>query len=158
MRIALINENSQAAKNEIIFKEGDSGKTMYDIVSGTVGIFANYGTADQNLLTKLGAEEFFGEMGMIEELPRSATAVALEPTEAKVITKENFKDYITEKPAKALTVLEYTSRRLRRLSFDYIEACAAIAEYVKADEKGEKPSDELMKKLKTIDAAAKAKK
>ena len=153
-----MTESIKFKKNEIIFKEGDAGNTMYDITSGSVGIYSNYGTAEQNLLTKLGPEDFFGEMGMIEELPRSATAVALEATEACVITKDNFKDYITEKPAKALTVLEYTSRRLRRLSYDYVEACAAIAEYVKADEKGEKPSADLMAKLKKIDANAKAKK
>ena len=153
-----MTESVKFKKNEVIFREGEVGKTMYDIVSGTVGIYAAYGTEDQKLLTKLVPEDFFGEMGMIEELPRSATAVALEAVEAFVVTKENFKEYITEKPAKALTVLEYTSRRLRRLSYDYVEACAAIAEYVKADEKGEKPSDDLMAKLKKIDAAAKAKK
>lgn len=153
-----MTESVKFKKNEVIFREGEVGKTMYDIVSGTVGIYAEYGTKDQKLLTKLVPEDFFGEMGMIEELPRSATAVALEAVEAFVVTKENFKEYITEKPAKALTVLEYTSRRLRRLSYDYVEACAAIAEYVKADEKGEKPSDDLMAKLKKIDAAAKAKK
>ena len=127
-----MTESVKFKKNEIIFREGEVGKTMYDIVSGTVGIYAAYGTEDQKLLTKLVPEDFFGEMGMIEELPRSATAVALEAVEAFVVTKENFKEYITEKPAKALTVLEYTSRRLRRLSYDYVEACAAIAEYVKA--------------------------
>ena len=153
-----MTESVKFKKNEVIFREGEVGKTMYDIVSGTVGIYSNYGKAEQNLLTKLGPEDFFGEMGMIEELPRSATAVALEATEAFVVTKENFKDYITDKPAKALTVLEYTSRRLRRLSYDYVEACAAIAEYVKTEEKGEKPSSDLMAKLKKINAAAKAKK
>lgn len=153
-----MTETVKFKKNEIIFKEGDAGNTMFDIIIGSVGIYSGYGTKEQNLLTKLGTEDFFGEMGMIEELPRSATAVALEATEAKEITKENFKDYITERPLKALKVLEYTSHRLRNLSYDYVEACAALAEYVKADEKGEAPDPELMKKLKKIDAAAKSKK
>ena len=153
-----MTETVKFKKNEIIFKEGDEGNTMYDILSGSVGIYSGYGTKEQNLLTKLGPEDFFGEMGMIEELPRSATAVALEATDTRAITKENFKDYITERPVKALKVLEYTSRRLRNLSYDYVEACAALAAYVKADEKGEQPDPDLIKKLKKIDAAAKAKK
>lgn len=153
-----MTETVKFKKNEVIFKEGDVGNTMYDIICGSVGIYSGYGTKEQNLLTKLGAEDFFGEMGMIEDLPRSATAVALEATDAKVITKENFKDYITERPVKALKVLEYTSRRLRNLSYDYVEACAALAQYVKADENGEKPDHDLLNKLKKIDAAAKAKK
>ncbi len=153
-----MTETVKFKKNEIIFKEGDEGNTMYDIIDGSVGIYSGYGTKEQNLLTKLGPEDFFGEMGMIEELPRSATAVALEATTAKAITKENFKEYITERPVKALKVLEYTSRRLRNLSYDYVEACAALSAYVKADEKGEQPDPDLMKKLKKIDVAAKAKK
>ena len=144
-------------KNEIIFREGDSGNTMYDIRFGTVGIYAAYGTKEQKLLTKLESEEFFGEMGMIEGLPRSATAVALENTEVAVITNDNFSEYLSVKPAKAFEILKHTSYRLRQLSADYIEACAAMQEYVKDEKDGKAHSDELMNKMKKIDAASKRK-
>ena len=153
-----MTQTEKFKKNEIIFREGDSGETMYDIISGTVGIYSAYGTEEQKLLTKLTEEAFFGEMGMIEKLPRSATAVALEETTVRVITADTFKDYISEKPAKALVVLQYTSNRLRRLSYDYVEACSAIKEYCKAEEAGEKPDAKLLEKLKKIDAESKKKK
>lgn len=144
-------------KNEIIFREGEEGKTMFDIWYGKVGIYSAYGTPEQKLLTILEDDAFFGEMGMIEELPRSATAVALEETQVQVISLDSFGEYLEKKPAKVMTILEHTSRRLRQLSYDYVEACAAIKEYVTAEEKNEKPSKELVEKLKKIDKARKGK-
>ena len=75
-------------KGQVIFKEGDKADCMYDIRWGSVGIYANYGTKEEKLLTKLSTEEFFGEMGLIDDQPRSATAVALEKdTRVEVINK-----------------------------------------------------------------------
>ena len=64
-------------RTEIIFNEGDKSDRMYDIRHGRVGIYANYGTKEEKLLTELTKDQFFGEMGIIEGYPRSATAVAL---------------------------------------------------------------------------------
>ena len=136
-------------KNQVIFFEGEKGETMYDIVYGTVGIYSDYGKPEQKLLTKLGPESFFGEMGMIEKLPRSATAVALENTDAIEIK---------DRPAKAYTILQHTSKRLRDLSCDYVDACVAISEYVQAEEDGVKPSDALLERMKKINAARTKKK
>lgn len=145
-------------KNQVIFFEGEKGETMYDIVYGMVGIYSDYGKPEQKLLTKLGPESFFGEMGMIEKLPRSATAVALENTDAIEITQEKFAEYLKERPAKAYTILQHTSKRLRDLSCDYVDACVAISEYVQAEEDGVKPSDALLERMKKINAARTKKK
>ena len=150
-------ETRKFKKNEVIFREGEEGNTMYDIIYGVVGIYANYGTKSEKLLTKLESEAFFGEMGMIEGLPRSATAFALENTETAVITNENFIEYLSVKPAKAFDVLKHTSYRLRQLSADYIEACAAIYEYVNDEKEGKEHSDELIGKMKKINAARRKK-
>ena len=75
-------------KGEVIFREGEYSASMYQINSGTVGIFSAYQTEDEKELTKLGSEAFFGEMGIVECYPRSATAVALEDgTEVTEITE-----------------------------------------------------------------------
>ena len=145
-------------KNEVIFSEGETGDTMYDIVWGSVGIYSAYKTPDQKLLKKLTEDEMFGEMGMIEARPRSATAVALEETQVYEITLDRFGDYISQKPAKAITILQNTSKRLRELSCDYVDACAAISEYVAAEEAGETPDDLLLKRMKKITDARKKKK
>ena len=121
-------------KNEVIFKEGEMANCMYDIHFGSVGIFAAYGTENEKMLTELKAEDFFGEMGMIEGYPRSATAVALEDgTKVEVITAENFGLYFHQKPAKVLMIMQQMSQRIRGLTKDYLEACRAITETVESE-------------------------
>ena len=137
-------------KNDVVFLEGDRGDFMYEIISGKVGVYADYGRAEQKLLATLGKEDFIGEMGMIEKKPRSATAVALENTEAAIVTSENFDKYLKEEPKKAIEILKHTSARLRQLSHDYIVACATAAEYIRVDEMGLKQSPDLMKRIKAI--------
>ena len=61
-------------KGEIIFKQGDFAEEMYDIISGSVGIYYGYGTENQIQLAVLRSNDFLGEMAMIETYPRSATA------------------------------------------------------------------------------------
>ena len=89
------------AKGEVIFLEGAMESCMYDLKKGKVGIYTNYGKPGEKLLTELNAEQgtvFFGEMGMIDSMARSATAVATEEVEACVITGKEFGEYFREKP------------------------------------------------------------
>ena len=130
-------------KGEIIFRQGDTSNCMYDILWGEVGIYANYGTPEEQLLTTLVTEQFFGEMGMIEGLPRSATAVALtSDTKVLVITPESFQTYFQESPAKVLLIMQNMSRRLRELTGEYLEACQTVADSVEAEKAGGEISGE----------------
>jgi len=122
-------------KNEIIFREGDAASCLYDICWGKVGIFANYGTDNQRLLTELNPDEFFGEMGLISHLPRSATAVALEEnTQVQLISEEVFSGYLQEKPAKVLMIMMHLSSRIRKLTKDYMEVCRLAETAATAEE------------------------
>lgn len=136
-------------KGEIIFKEGEQADCMYDIRWGSVGIYANYGTKEEKLLTKLSAEEFFGEMGLIDGAPRSATAVALEKdTRVEVIDGERFGVYMQERPTKVLVIMQHMSHRLRNLTKDYMEVCKTVAEAVETEKNGNEKSEGLQKKMK----------
>ena len=136
-------------RNEIIFKEGDKSNCMYDIRRGTVGIYANYGTKSEKLLTELTKDQFFGEMGIIEGYPRSATAVAMgDMTELTVVAQDDFEDYCKRNPEKALLIMKNMSGRIRDLTQNYLEACHTIAEYMDAEQKGEKKSNILASRLK----------
>ena len=122
-------------KNEVIFREGDAASCLYDIGWGKVGIFANYGTDNQSLLTELRPEEFFGEMGLISHQPRSATAVALEEnTQVQLISEEVFSEYLQEKPTKVLMIMMHLSSRLRKLTKDYMEVCRLAETAMTAEE------------------------
>ena len=136
-------------RNEIIFSEGDKSDCMYDIRQGRVGIYANYGTKEEKLLTELSKDQFFGEMGIIEGYPRSATAVAMgDMTELTVIAKADFEDYCKKNPEKTVLIMKNMSSRIRELTRDYLEVCHTIAESMEAEQKGEKKSTGLLNRLK----------
>lgn len=120
-------------KNDIIFREGDFSPRMYNINWGSVGIYANYGKPTEKLLTTLKVDQFFGEMGLIDHAPRSATAVALEnDTEVQLIPEERFADYLHEKPQMVLMMMQHLSSRLRKLTNSYMEICRVAAEAAEA--------------------------
>ncbi len=116
-------------KGTIIFKEGEPGKCMYDIHSGSVGIYKAYGTPDEKCLTTLSVNKFFGEMGMLEDDVRSATAVVLEDeTTLEIIFPKDLKELFNKNPAKVEMIIAHMSYRLRKLTNEYNDACKRIYE------------------------------
>lgn len=134
-----MSEIKKMAKGEVVFNEGDWEMTMYLVVSGKIGIYANYGAATEKLLTELEPGKFFGEMGLIEARPRSATAVVLEDAELEVIDSYNVNEYFKNDPDKVVDILVNMTSRLRQLSADYVNVCDKIGEYLEA-EKSQKKS------------------
>lgn len=132
-------------KGEIIFKTGEVQDWLYYISWGKVGIYTDYATEPKRIAV-MEPESFVGEMGVIDHSPRSATAVAEEDCQLLLITEDDFMD----DPHKFNMLLQNTSRRIRELSKDYVTACQAIGEYVKAEESGETKSPELLAKMKKI--------
>ena len=136
-------------KNDVIFKQGQFQSTMFDIGKGCVGIYANYGEADEKQLATFGPEQVFGEMGMIESLPRSATAVALEDeTVVYEIDEEEFSSYFRDKPAKVFLIMKQLSQRIRETNRNYLDVCRTIYEAREAAEKNEKKTPWIEEHLK----------
>ena len=135
-------------KGEVIFRAGDYELFMYDILKGVVGIYADYGITSQQKMTTLYDGDTFGEMGLVDSMPRSATAVALEDTLVAVIDNVTFGEYFQDKPAKIVLVMQHLSSRIRDLTRDYMEACLTIDEYLQAEEKGEPKSESLLSRMK----------
>jgi len=116
-------------RDQVIFQEGTYGNTMYDIVSGKVGVYMNYKTGEEKQLAEMGNSEVFGEMGMIEVYPRSATAVALEDgTVLAEITEAELSQYFKDKPEKILKLLRLLSQRIRETDKKYLDVCRTVYE------------------------------
>lgn len=136
-------------RNEVIFHEGDKSDCMYDIRVGRVGIYANYGKKDEKLLTELTVDQFFGEMGIIEGYPRSATAVAMgDKTELLVVPKDSFEDYCKKNPEKTILIMKNMSGRIRDLTQGYLNVCRTVSEIVESEQKGMKKSESLLKRMR----------
>lgn len=116
-------------KGQIVFREGDEGAYMYQIHSGSVDVWSKYGTPEQIRLTTLYTNAFFGEMGLIAQEKRSATAVISEDdTTLECIRAEDIEPLFKANPLKVDMILGHLSGRLRRLTTDYVKACAEAAE------------------------------
>ena len=127
-------ERKQFRKGAVIFREGDPSGCMYEVVLGRVGVYHNYGKAEEKLLREYDVDQYFGEMGLIDKAPRAATAVALErETIVEIITEDACREYFEKKPARVLMLLQDMSQNLRRTTTDYLRVCEKISELVKKE-------------------------
>ena len=97
---------------QILFPEGEDGDDMYIIQSGRVAIKKKVKDGDTTLAV-LEKGDFFGEMAILERMPRSATAEVIEPGDLIVISGEMFGDMIKANPEIAVRMLRKQSIRLR---------------------------------------------
>lgn len=101
---------------QVIFHHGDPGGLLYIITSGKVKITYSTPEGQDALLAILGKGDFFGELALLDDSPRSATAEALVPTETLTLRRRAFMQYITENPAFSLHVLKTLAEHIRRLN------------------------------------------
>lgn len=127
-------------KNDVIFREGDSGDCLY-MISGEadaqVAIYANYGTNREVCVATLRVGDYFGEMALLGQNVRTATAVALTPVDLEVIKEADFHDFAVSHPDSLLEIVHNATGRLRKLTRDYKAACVTLSKYVDAKESGQ---------------------
>jgi len=102
-------------KNTIIVTEGDKTDSLYIILEGRVKVFVSDGEGHDMLLSTQGPGEYFGEM-VLDEGPRSASIMTLEPSRFLVVQKNDFRDFVTRNPAFALSLIEKLIGRARALT------------------------------------------
>lgn len=107
-------EEETFAAGERIFAIDERGDEMYVIASGRVGISINRDARAQDFIAVLGEGECFGEMNLLDELPRSATAQALEDTHLLTLEKARLRGLLMSYPAIAIGMLRAFSLRLRQ--------------------------------------------
>ena len=123
-------------KGDVIFREGDPSDCMYEVYTGKVGVYAAYGTPEQKLLMEYYQDHYFGEMGLLEKAPRSATAVALEDdTTVASINEENFGEFFERNPANVLMLMQRMRHNLRRRTDEVVAVCRSIKELSEKEEK-----------------------
>ncbi len=101
------------SKDEIILYQFDPGDSLYMIAGGRVKVVLFSKDGKEVLLSTLGTSDFFGEMSLLDGMPRSASVVALEDSELIVLKRRDFLDLIRNHPEIALKILTELSRRLR---------------------------------------------
>jgi voltage-gated potassium channel len=102
----------RAERGEPLIRKGDPADSMYFIVSGEVEVDPETGAPKG----RLDAGDFFGEIALIAERPRTATIVALTPCRLLVLHKDDFEDFMDSHPELKEAVRAAAERRLRELS------------------------------------------
>ena len=96
-------------RGDVIFKAGDPGDSMFAVVDGMVEIRIHDATVET-----IAAGGVFGEMGLIDGLPRSADAVAASDCNLAVISEKRFLRLVEMMPQFALQMMRVITQRLRR--------------------------------------------
>lgn len=109
----MAQEYQNVMPGEVIFHEGDGGFTMYVIAEGQVQVQTGQGR-NLVILAELGSGEVLGEMALVTDEPRSATAVAVTQTKLRVYQVDELVTMLEENPGIAVRIIELLAERLRR--------------------------------------------
>jgi CRP/FNR family transcriptional regulator, cyclic AMP receptor protein len=99
--IAAIADEIDIAEGKQLTTEGSPGREFFVIIEGTASV-----AQDGNQINELGPGDFFGEVALVKDTPRTATVTATSPVRALVITRQNFKRLIEQQPDIERTVLK----------------------------------------------------
>jgi CRP-like cAMP-binding protein len=103
---------SSYANGDMIFSQGDLGTEMYIILEGEVEIIKHI-NEESHVLSHLEKGDFFGEMALLEAVPRTADAVAKTDVKALVINGSRFDEMLRKNPEIAVRIIRKYSKRLR---------------------------------------------
>lgn len=106
---------------QVIFSAGDEGDGCYVVISGRVRISAVVGLQDARVLATIGPGDFFGEMAVVDNAPRSATATAETHTRTSFVKREKLLQLLARRPKLALNLIREFSARIRNLNQKYLE-------------------------------------
>jgi hypothetical protein len=110
---------------ETIVREGDLSHELYLIVSGKVDIVKRFGSTSHTLATS-GSGDFFGEMAIFEDRPRSADVVAVEQGILLVLHPEHFRQIVLHDPSISFEIFRVLSFRIRRFDEETMEAARSL--------------------------------
>jgi signal transduction histidine kinase len=114
--LAYVAQNGReirVAGGDRICTEGEAGDAAYLILSGRVQVSKYLELGTQHLLNELLPGQFFGELALVEDVPRMASVDALEESTLLVITKDDFQELVAQHPEAAIPILRSIGARLR---------------------------------------------
>ena len=100
-------------RSTTVMASGDATDSLYIVLSGRLKVMMSDAEGKEVILSILGPGEFFGEMGLIDDAPRSASVVSIEACELLSIAKRDFKKCLAENFEMAQAVMRGLVRRLR---------------------------------------------
>lgn len=104
-------------KNTVIIHEDDDASSLYAIESGKVEVYLNNEDGREIIINELSAGDTFGELGLIDDAPRSASIRTTKASKMIVIQKSGFDEVLSNHPELGLHILKHLTKRVRALSY-----------------------------------------
>lgn len=104
------------SKNTIIISEGDDSDSLYAVLSGKVKVYLSDDEGKEIIINILSGGDYFGELALLDDEPRSASVMTLEESKLAVLSKTAFEDCLKKNPQVALPIIKGLSTRLRNLT------------------------------------------
>ena len=106
------------AEDEIVLEQGDASKCLYKVLSGSVGLFLNYGREDEYLVGAVSAPHCFGEMTILMGKPNPYTVVALKESVLMRVPESNFEHFIQDNHQNAIMIMKTMARNLAMVNMN----------------------------------------
>jgi len=113
--VGSVTEEVLFQPNEVVIKRGEMGETMYLMISGEVSVHIGDESGNEIEVDRIKAGDYFGEMALFEDVPRSATIRTETESRLLVLHKQEFNEIVREYPQIALTICKVLSSRIRTL-------------------------------------------
>jgi CRP-like cAMP-binding protein len=113
-RLALLFCRRTYRPGAVIVRQGDTSMSFYVVLTGKVRV-VRQSAGDTVDIVEEGPGSFFGEMGVIDDLPRAATVMALTETECGLLAKWDFQRELSADPGIALSLISVLNARIRTL-------------------------------------------
>ena len=101
-------------KNTILMSEGETGESMYIVIAGSIRVFVSDEEGNEIVLFLEGPGSYLGEISLLDDEPRTASAITLEKTEVLAISKAGFLACLERNPETAFLIVRTMTDRLRR--------------------------------------------
>ena len=112
-RLSRLAVRRRAGRGEVLFSQGDPGDALFGLISGKVHVTATAADGRQALLNILEPGETFGEIALLDGMPRTASAIAVDDSDLLVIARTGFLQLLAADPELARHLLEALCARLR---------------------------------------------
>jgi CRP-like cAMP-binding protein len=113
VQLARVSEDLEVPAGEVLCKEGQLGREFFVIIDGEVEV-----TKDGKRLAVRGGGEFFGEIALLQQVPRTATVITRTSLRFFVLTRRDFQQLLRDNPGVELKILQALARRLLQVSGD----------------------------------------
>jgi hypothetical protein len=107
-------------RGEVVVREGEPAGELYLLLEGQTRAVSGYGTADEVTLSVQDAPDYFGEMAILDDRPRSATVVVTAEARLLLLSGDSFQDLMLQMPEISFEICRSLSSRVRGLEAEHL--------------------------------------